>query len=94
MNKPKKQLETRTLTVSGKKCVIVEPDFNQLSLGLSALSSGSGDLNMAGGGKAIFDVCMVECDKEIKESGKMLMSICLKIAEEYLLPLEVEIKKN
>lgn len=91
--KPQK-IEKRTLIVSGKKCVILEPNFAQLSLGLSALSSGSGNIDMAGGGKTVFDVCMVECDEEIKENGKLMMSICLKIAEEYLLPLEVTIKKN
>lgn len=89
----KKDIKKATLTVAGKKCVLTEPDFKQLSFGLSALSSG-GELDMAGGGKAIYDVCMIECDKAIKENGKLLMSICIKIAEEYLLPLEVSIKKN
>ena len=84
-----KEIQTYTLKVSGKKCIITDPNFNQLSLGLSALSSGTGNLDMAGGGKAIYDVCVVECDKEIKESGKMLMAICIKLAEEYLLPLDV-----
>ena len=89
-----KEVKKITFTVDGKKCVIVEPAFKQISFGLSALASGSGNVDLAGGGKAIFDVCMVECDKEIKEDGKMLMSVCLKIAEECLLPYEVEIKKN
>ena len=93
MTKLKKELKKATLIVEGKKCVLVDPDFKQLSFGLSALSAG-GEMDMLGGGKAIFDVCMIECDKEIKESGKLLMSICIKIAEEYLLPLEVTIKKN
>lgn len=89
-----KKPDTYTITVKGKKCIITDPNFNQLSLGLSALSSGSGNLDMAGGGKAVFDVCVVECDKEIEESGKLMMSICIKIAEEYLLPLDTTIKKN
>ena len=89
----KKSPNKITFTVDGKDCVIVEPDFKQISFGLSALSSGSG-VDLPGGGKAIFDVCMVECDKEIKENGKLLMSVCLKIAEECLLPYDVEIKKN
>ena len=93
MAKPK-EVKKITFTVDGKKCVIVEPDFKQISFGLSALASGSGSVDLAGGGKAIYDVCVVECDKEIKEDGKMLMSVCLKIAEECLLPYEVEIKKN
>ena len=93
MTKPKKELKKATLTVKGKKCVLLEPDFKQLSFGLSALSA-EGKMNMVEGGKAIYDVCMIDCDKEIKESGKLLMSICVKIAEGYLLPLEVTIKKN
>ena len=88
--KPPKKI---TFTVDGKNCVITEPDFKQISFGLSAFTSGSG-VDLAAGGKAIYDVCMVECDKEIKENGKMLMSVCLRIAEEYLLPYQVEIKKN
>lgn len=92
--KKPKEIQTYTLTVGGKKCIITDPNFNQLSLGLSALSSGTGNIDMAGGGKAVFDVCMVECDKEIQESGKLMMGICIKLAEEYLLPLDVEIKKN
>ena len=89
----KKEIKTSTITVEGKKCIISEPDFKQISFGLNALSSGGG-VDLAGGGKAIYDVCMIECDKAIKEDGKMLMSICLKIAEEYLLPFDVKIKKN
>ena len=88
--KPPKKV---TFIVEGKKCVIVEPDFKQLSFGLSALNDASiGDLALAG--KAVFDVCIVECDKDIKDSAKMLMSICIEIAKEYLLPYEVKIKKN
>ena len=88
-----KEIKKITFIVDGKKCIISEPDFKQISFGLSALSSTSG-VDLAGGGKAIYDVCLIECDKEIKENGKMLMSVCLKIAEECLLPYEVEIKKN
>ena len=88
--KPPKKV---TFVVEGKKCVIVEPDFKQLSFGLSALNDASiGDLALAG--KAVFDVCMVECDKEIKDNAKLLMSICVDIATKYLLPVQVEIKKN
>lgn len=89
----KKPPKKRTFIVEGKECTIVEPDFKQLSFGLSALNDASmGDLALAG--KAVFDVCVVECDKEIKENAKMMMSICIEIAKEYLLPYEVKIKKN
>ena len=90
---PNKSQAKKTFVVEGKECTIYEPDFKQLSFGLSALNDATiGDLALAG--KAVFDVCMVECDKEIKEDAKMLMSICIEIAKEYLLPYEVKIKKN
>lgn len=91
-------IKTTTFTVKGEKdkvkCVIREPDFKAVSFGLTALTAPSGSLAMADGGKAIFDTCKVSCDKEIEQSGKMMASICIKIAEEFLLPVEVEIKKN
>ena len=88
--KPPKKV---TFIVEGNKCVIVEPDFKQLSFGLSALNDASiGDLALAG--KAVYDVCVVECDKEIKDNAKLLMAICVDIATKYLLPVQVEIKKN
>ena len=83
----------RTFVVEGKECTISEPDFKQLSFGLSALNDASiGDLALAG--KAVFEACILECDKEIKDDAKMMMSVCIEIAKEYLLPYEVKIKKN
>lgn len=90
----KKKLKTTTFVINKKECVLREPDFTQLSLGLSALTTISGNIDMAGAGKAIYDVCVVECDKEIKETPKNMLSLCLKIAEKYLETVEVEIKKN
>lgn len=89
--KPPKKI---TFIAEGKECVISDPTFKQISFGLSALASGTDSVDMAGGGKTIFDVCVISCDKEIKESGLLMYSVCLKIAEKYLLPVQVEIKKN
>ena len=90
----KKELKKTTFIIDGNKCVLREPDFKQLSFGLSAMTTISGNLDMAGAGKAIYDVCVVECDKEIKETPKYMLSLCLKIAEEFITPVDVEIKKN
>lgn len=90
----KKEIKTTTFIVKGKECVIREPDFQQLSFGLSAMTTLSGNLDMAGAGKTIFDVCKVKCDKEIEETAIHMLSLCLKIAEKYITPVEVEIKKN
>ena len=95
MVKPKTELKKITFIVKGKECVITKPDFKQITFGLTALSNAEGKrINLVGGGKAIYDVCMIECDKAIKEDAVLLMSVCLKISEEFLIPIEVEIKKN
>lgn len=90
----KKQENTTTFTVKGKECILKNPNFKQLSLGLSTLTTISGNLDMAGAGKAIFDVCKIKCDVEIENNPKYLLSLCLKIAEEYISTVDVEIKKN
>ncbi len=89
-----KKLKNITFVAEGKECIIWEPGFDQISFGLNAMASGSGAADMPAGGKAIFDVCKVSCDKEIEGSGILMYSICLKIAEKYLLPVQVDIKKN
>ena len=94
MNKPKTELKKITFIIKEHKCVLREPNFKELSLGLSAMTTISGNLDMAGAGKSIYDVCVLECDKEIKETAKFMLSLCLKIAEEFITPVEVEIKKN
>ena len=89
----KKSRATKTFVVKGKECTIYEPDFKQLSFGLSALNDATiGDLALAG--KAVYDVCECKIDKEIKDNATMMMSICIEIAKEYLLPHKVTIKKN
>ena len=94
MAKPKIEPKKVTFTIKGKKCVLREPDFEALSFGLSALATIEGNINTVAAGKAIYDICVLECDKEIKETPKYMISLCLKIAEEYLQTVQVEIKKN
>lgn len=91
--KAPKKINKITFTVKGHKCVISQPDFKQITFGLSALNDTSiGDLALAG--KAVYDVCVLECDQAIKDDATMLMSVCIQIAKEYLLPYQVKIKKN
>ncbi|HDZ13349.1 hypothetical protein LCGC14_1178700 [marine sediment metagenome] len=90
----KKEPKKVTFIVKGKNCILREPNFEDLSFGLSALTTIEGNVNMVGAGKAIYDICVFECDKEIKETPKYMVSLCLKIAEEYLQTVQVEIKKN
>ena len=49
---------------------------------------------MSGGGKVIFELCCLEYDPEIEKNAKVLLSICLNLYDEYVLPAETEIKKN
>lgn len=89
-----KEVKKTTFIIEGSKCVLREPEFKELSLGLSCMTTLTGNLDMAGAGKAIFDTCRLECDKEILDNPKFLLSLCLKIAEEFITPVDVEIKKN
>lgn len=91
--KKPKEVKTITFIAEGKECVISDPDFKQICFGLSALKDASVG-SMAEAGKVVYDVCMISCDKEIKEEARLLMSVCVDIATKYLLPVEVEIKKN
>lgn len=90
----KKEIKKTTFIIDGNKCVLREPQFKELSFGLSCMTTITGNLDMAGAGKAIFDTCKLECDNKILDNPKFLLSLCLKIAEEYITPVEVEIKKN
>lgn len=85
---------TYTFTVEGKKCIVREPGFKELQFGLIAMTTVSGRLDMAGAGLAVLEVCEEKCDKEIKNTPKLLLSLCLQIADTFLDSVEVEIKKN
>lgn len=89
-----KEVKKTTFIIQGNKCVLREPQFKELSFGLSCMTTMSGNLDMAGAGKSLFDTCKVECDKAIEDNPKFLLSLCLKIAEEYITPVDVEVKKN
>lgn len=79
------------------ECEIKQPDFSQLQFAMSSMVKISGNLDMMGFGKAIWDVCKGKCDKEINEradGANNLASLCLELAGEYFTPVDVEIKKN
>jgi hypothetical protein len=89
-------VDNYTITWEGAdyKYKIQEPTFEQLSAALTESMAGSGKLNMAGGGKVIFELCCPECDQKIRENTRLLIAICLDIYTEYVLPTESTIKKN
>ena len=91
--KEKENKDTTTFMIGKLSCEIREPNFKELQLGLSAFTTTTGNMDMVGGGKIIFDLCCVSCDEDMKKP-KNLMSLCIELAKEYLVPVDVIIKKK
>ena len=72
---------------------IQEPTFDQIKASLDQVKT-SGQMDVIGAGKVIWELCCVAFDPEIEKSPKVLMSVCLNLATEYSLPLDIEIKKK
>jgi len=90
------QLETYTFEYKDKEYFysVQEPSFEQLSSALAESFSVSGKLDMAGAGKGIWELCVVDYSPEILESSMLLLKVCVKLYEDYVLPIDTEIKKN
>ena len=90
------QIDSYTAVFEGKRYgyKIQEPTFDQLSAALAESIGLTGKLNMAGGGKVIWELCCPEFDEEIEQNARFLLSICIEIYNEYVLPADAEIKKN
>jgi len=89
-----KEPDEYTFTIKGKKAVVRDPGFKELQLGLSAMTTMTGNVDLVGAGKAIFDTCKVKCDPAIEKDPQLLMSLCLKLSEQFIEPVDVEVKKN
>jgi hypothetical protein len=72
---------------------IQEPTFDQIKASLDQVKS-SGSMDVIGAGKVIWELCCVALDTEIEKNSKVLMSICINLANEYALPVDLEIKKK
>lgn len=85
-----------TIKFNGKdyKYKIQEPTFEQLSVALTESQAGTGRLNMAGGGKTIWELCCSEADEGIEKNPRILLSVCIELYTEWVLSADVEIKKN
>lgn len=75
------------------KYVIQDPQFEQLVAAQGELYNSKGDLSLMTAGKVIWELCCVEFDQEIEENSKMLMTVCIRLSE-FVLPLDIEIKKK
>ena len=93
---PGKKTDTYTVTIDGKeyKCVIQDPTFDNIAIAMSILMGMGSTINIAGSGKVIFENCCIEYDQEIEDDTKVLVSLCMQFATEYVMPAQTEIKKN
>ena len=71
---------------------IQEPTFEQLSASMGELYDQKG-LRLELAGKVIWELCCVSYDPVIDSNPKILMTICTRLSE-YVLPLDLEIKKK
>lgn len=76
------------------ECIVKEPDFKQLNFAMSAMVTQSGKPDMVGFGNAILDVCGIKVDQRIKKDANMHIYLALQIADEYMNPVQVRVKKN
>jgi len=72
---------------------IQEPTFDEIVAGLSQIGKAD-SVGLIGCGKVIFELCAISFDKEIYSNANTLISVCLKLATEYCLPTDIEIKKK
>ncbi len=75
------------------KYEIQEPTFDQITSALSQVKT-DGKIDVIGAGKVIWENCCVAFDAEIEKNPKILVSICINVADEYALPIDIEIKKK
>lgn len=95
---PKKQgLESNKYSFSFKdkeySYVIQEPTFDQLAAAMSEATK-TNKLNILAGGKVIWELCCIEFDEIIEKNPKILISVCTDLFDKYVMPLDIEIKKN
>ena len=85
-----------TVTIEGidYNVVIQEPEFKQLALAMGKLITQSGGLDLVGAGNIIYELCCVECPVEVSSSAKVLVSLCLTLASDFVTPADTVIKKN
>jgi len=91
--KDKSKISELTLKFKYLTYEIQEPTFEQLVASLSELYDNKGRLSLATSGKVIWELCCISYDSLIEENPKLLLLICQRLSE-YVLPLDVEIKKK
>ena len=82
------------LEVGEYKMKLNKPSKQAVFLAFKSLASPDGSVDLLKSGEVIFDTCAVGYDSEIVEDVQVFMSLCLKLAEWYVTPSEMEIKKK
>ena len=72
---------------------IQEPTFDQITASLSQVKT-DGKIDVIGAGKVIWELCCVATDPVIEENAKVLITVCIDLANVYALPIDLEIKKK
>lgn len=75
------------------KYTIQDPTFEQLTAALTEATK-TGNTNILGGGKTIWELCCTSFDKKIDDNARILVSICTDLFNNYVMPLDIDIKKN
>lgn len=72
---------------------IQHPTFDEIVASLSQIGVAD-SAGLIGCGKVIWELCCVSFDKEIERNPIVLVSVCLRLAREYSLPISIELKKK
>ena len=72
---------------------IQDPTFDQLSAALSQVKS-TGRTDVIGAGKVIWELCCVAHDVEIENNARLLISVCISLFDNYVSPIDIEVKKK
>jgi len=75
------------------ECEIQEPTFDQISAALSQTKK-NGNIDMIACGKVIWELCCVSFSEELEKNSKILISLCIDLANDYAMPISVELKKK
>jgi len=75
------------------KYVIQNPTFEQLAAALMETTA-TGTTSVLAGGKSIWELCCVSYDEKIDKDARILVTICSDLFNHYVMPLDIDIKKN
>ena len=75
------------------KYIIQHPTFEQLAAALTEATR-TGKTDVLAGGKTIWELCCVSYDEKIDENARILVSICADLFENYVMTVDIDIKKN